>query len=394
MVFSISAKQAAAILALFAVTVHSHVVMIEPPPFEYPDPQNKQAPLDPTGSDFPCKFKPGFTPHAQAPAELKPGKDANTLSLQGGATHGGGSCQISLTSDLLPTKNSKWEVIKSIEGGCPSEAENNLSESALTELPPISYTVPDGMAAGKYTLAWTWFNKKGNREMYMNCAPVQFGGAAAKREAPKISKKRQSTLPAMFTANIGNGCGTVENYNIVFPDPGQAVAKAGGSSSKNPDDKPGLHGSCDAAGAQPAGTSSGGAAPATGADAPAKSAPATGADAPAKSAPANDAPTTAPSSAAPATDNAAPSTNGAAPPAAAGDSPASGGACAQEGMFVCAPDGSSFTRCASGVMSVPIKMSPGVKCTPGQDANLKIAASKRAVRFGAEHVARSGEAAY
>jgi hypothetical protein len=63
-------------------------------------------------------------------------------------------------------------------------------------------------------------------------------------------------------------------------------------------------------------------------------------------------------------------------------------------MFVCAADGSSFTRCISGVMSAPIPMAASVKCTPGQDPNLKMVATKRAVRFGAEHVACSNEAAY
>jgi hypothetical protein len=57
-------------------------------------------------------------------------------------------------------------------------------------------------------------------------------------------------------------------------------------------------------------------------------------------------------------------------------------------MFVCSADGKSFTRCASGVMSATIQMSAGVQCTPGEDpATLKMSVVKRAVRFGAEHIA-------
>lgn len=366
-----TAKLAAAVLA-FTATVHGHVVMTEPAPFEYADPNNKQAPLDKNGLDYPCKFPAGFTPKAQAPSQLRAGKEANTLALMGGATHSGGSCQISITSDLLPTKNSKFEVIKSIEGGCPSDAPGNLSNDASTRLPPIKYTIPAGMAPGKYTLAWTWFNKSGNREMYMNCAPVEIGGAASKREVAKISKKRQTGLPTLFMANVGNGCSTNEGSDVTFPDPGQELEKGAGVTAGEP------VGSCGAAGAQPAGTASS-SAPADPAD---PSDPTDAADADATPATATDAPVPV-SAPAPA------------PTSPQGAGAATGGAaCSPEGTFVCASDGASFTRCASGVMSAPMPMAPGMKCTPGSDSTLGMSAVKRAVRFGVEHVRRSNEAAF
>lgn len=46
-----------------------------------------------------------------------------TLSFTGSAVHGGGSCQLSLTKDLKPTKDTDFRVILSIEGGCPASAE-------------------------------------------------------------------------------------------------------------------------------------------------------------------------------------------------------------------------------------------------------------------------------
>lgn len=364
---SISAKQAAAILAFLTVTVQGHIVMTQPTPFEYANPPSKQAPLEATGADFPCKFPAGFTPKDQAPGKIVAG--TNTMLLEGGATHGGGSCQISLTTDVLPTKNSKWEVIKSIEGGCPSDAPGNLSGDAQGKLPPIEYTIPADMAAGKYTLAWTWFNKIGNREMYMNCAPVELGGAAAKREIVKFNKKRQSARPNIFMANIGNGCSTTESTDVTFPDPGQDLVKGGAAVPGAP------VGSCGAAGAQPAGPAAAPAASTT-ASAPAASSSAAASNvaaAPAASSSAATAPIVA----------------------AEGAAPASGAACSPEGMFSCSADGSSFTRCASGVMSAPITMSAGTKCVPGQDpTTLKMSVVKRAVRFGAEHFARSSEAGY
>ena len=51
------------------------------------------------------------------------------LTFQGQATHGGGSCQISLSKDKNPTKDSVWKVILSIQGGCPSKNPGNVGES-------------------------------------------------------------------------------------------------------------------------------------------------------------------------------------------------------------------------------------------------------------------------
>ncbi len=372
MLSSISAQQAIAILALLATNVHGHVVMMEPTPFEYPVANAKQAPLDKAGADFPCKFPAGHTPQTVKVTALQP--TDNTLRLKGGATHGGSSCQISLTQDKIPTKDSKWEVIKSIQGGCPSDAPANLSEDSETPLPEIKYSIPEGIAAGEYTLAWTWFNKIGDREMYMNCAPVTIGGGAAKREVAKISKKRQSGLPVMFTANIGAGCATVPGTDVTFPDPGSEFVQGSGAIPEKP------VGSCGAAGAPSTGTGStstpaSGSDSGAGSDSAADSAPAPATTSAAVPAPIE--PTQAPQ---------APTPQAPAPqaPAPAAPVPAAAGAACTEGNYVCAADGTSFTRCASGVMSAPVPMAAGMKCTPGSDPSiLQMAAIKRAVSFGA-----------
>ena len=67
-------------------------------------------------------------------------------SLAGSATHGGGSCQFSLSYDGGNT----WAVIHSIIGGCPLN-------SAYT------FSVPTNIPSGNALFAWTWFNKVGNR---------------------------------------------------------------------------------------------------------------------------------------------------------------------------------------------------------------------------------------
>ena len=80
------------------------------------------------------------------------------LSFKGSAVHGGGSCQISLTTDNPATKQSKWMVIHSIEGGCPSAAGGNLADApqSTSSADTFPYKIPDGIKPGTYTLAWTW----------------------------------------------------------------------------------------------------------------------------------------------------------------------------------------------------------------------------------------------
>ncbi|KAK9440184.1 endoglucanase [Metarhizium brunneum] len=240
----------------------AHIKLRAPVPFELPDPAHSLDPLLPDGTDFPCK-----NARYDAPTqgnEFAQGSD-QTLKFIGSAVHGGGSCQVSITTDLKPSKNSVWKVIKSIEGGCPAK---NLSTNILPLNPNLetpfeySYTIPKDLAAGKYTLAWTWFNKIGNREMYMNCAPISVTGSGGSKDA-------LGTLPDMFVANTGNGCGTLGNTDLKFPNPGKDLDQFG---QQTPAALTAATGNCAAAsgpqptgGAQPTGapqpTSSAGVAP-------------------------------------------------------------------------------------------------------------------------------------
>lgn len=86
------------------------------------------------------------------------------MSLAGTSTHGGGSCQLSLSYDNGAT----FRVIKSMIGGCP-----------LTTT--YDFTIPSYTPAGNALLAWTWQNLEGNREYYMNCAEVSISSGSSSR---------------------------------------------------------------------------------------------------------------------------------------------------------------------------------------------------------------------
>lgn len=187
-------------------------------------------PVDPSGSNFPCTVHDFNNKNGQGPTII-PGRGSK-IQLMGTAVHTGGSCQVSITYDSPPNKNSNWRVIQSYEGGCPVKHEGNLPESLGPnhKLPPLVYTVPKGMPSGAATIAWTWVNSTGNREFYMRCQAVKIGGNAK-------DKQVFNSLPPMFVANVRseNQCTTLgaEGKNIIYPNPGKKVgngnAKPSGS---------------------------------------------------------------------------------------------------------------------------------------------------------------------
>ncbi|KAK4127416.1 lytic polysaccharide monooxygenase [Parathielavia appendiculata] len=196
------------------------MVMRLPVPYETPkiSPQDN-GPIKADGSDYPCRNAGGVDYTGTATKMEKGSKQK--LAFTGGATHGGGSCQISLTYDNPPSANSAFKVIHSIQGGCPIRSHaGNFNTQDATVTPPDEYefTIPDDIPTGNATLAWTWLNKVGNREFYMNCAPVDITGSEG-------SESALAALPDMFIANIpqGNGCTTVDNADVKFPNPGKSV---------------------------------------------------------------------------------------------------------------------------------------------------------------------------
>lgn len=123
------------------------------------------SPLEASGSNYPCK---GYQNDADKPISITytAGSTYN-MSLAGTATHGGGSCQLSLSYD----NGQSFKVIKSMIGGCP-----------LTDT--YDFTIPASAPSGDALFAWTWQNKLGNREFYMNCAAVNIqSGSSSRRYA-------------------------------------------------------------------------------------------------------------------------------------------------------------------------------------------------------------------
>jgi hypothetical protein len=209
---------AAAILA-FSSVASAHMILENPKPFGNPN----SSPLNEDGSNFPCKFDGTYGATVTSMNNWEAGS-TQEISFIGSAVHAGGSCQFSFTTDKVPTKDSVWKVIHSVIGGCPKAGIAGNIEPADAGghgADKFPITVPKDTPNGQLTFAWSWFNKLGNREMYMQCAPVTISGGAD-------DVKAMGSLPDMFVANVPNTtCITEPGKDMSFPNPGASVVSLG-----------------------------------------------------------------------------------------------------------------------------------------------------------------------
>ncbi|GAM84016.1 hypothetical protein ANO11243_020070 [Dothideomycetidae sp. 11243] len=236
-----NAASLSAILAL-ASSASAHMFISSPSPIPGSAPKD---PLDGSGSNFPCHGVAlpgaGGTQMAVGSSQLLAFELANGANT---ATHGGGSCQISITYETDPAKikdPANWKVLYSIVGGCPTNSPANMDgqytgvngqtyTGAVSCTDPntngydcvnqFNFTIPQGVQNGQATLAWTWFNNVGNREIYMNCVAVDITGGAS-------DASQMAGLPDLFVANLasvgGGTCKTTEQQMVQFPNPGAYV---------------------------------------------------------------------------------------------------------------------------------------------------------------------------
>lgn len=178
--------------------------------------QSMTVPLERDGSNFPCKGYQNDGP-ALPITTYTPGSTYN-MTLSGSATHGGGSCQLSLSYD----NGGSFRVIKSMVGGCPLQSI-------------YDFMIPSYMPGGDALLAWSWQNKVGNREFYMNCAAVRIDGGSYSRKRRREAAASFDALPYIWRANLADagGCSTIEGEDPVYPHPGPDVEYGGDVTSES-----------------------------------------------------------------------------------------------------------------------------------------------------------------
>jgi hypothetical protein len=135
------------VLALLSVA-KAHMKMSSPVPFNVANLDN--SPLKADGSDFPCKASPNNPSSYSVSAwnNLVVNSEV-ALTFEGSAVHGGGTCELSISMDKEPTKDSVFKVIQVFQGACPVATGGGLTFNIPKEFPNTE----------RATLAWTWFNK-------------------------------------------------------------------------------------------------------------------------------------------------------------------------------------------------------------------------------------------
>ena len=302
------------------------------------------------------------------------------------------------TYDTAPTKDSVWKVIHSIQGGCPAKNQaGNMGDSA-SAVDPFTYQfqIPDDVPTGNATIAWTWLNRIGNREYYMNCAPISITGESG-------DESSFDALPDMIVANIPaiTSCSTtnLDGKDYRFPNPGASVdnfnmtelvdlngdcgAKVAGGSGSS-----GGAGTTSAAPVQAPTTSAsaaaptlpggvfitvpvGGASSSAAAAQPTQATPATQAT-PTTLASVSKAPTTA-AAASPTATTSSGSTGSSGSGSSTSGAQTAGAACSPEGLWNCV-GGTSYQQCGSGFWSPVMQLAAGMECTPGQSSTLSMKA--------------------
>jgi len=375
----------------FGSTTQAHMQLLSPPPYRAKNNPNAGSNIDYSmtaplsgPAQFPCKgYQSDFGTPAGASVATWAAGSAEKFSVTGGATHGGGSCQAALSYD----KGATFTVITSFVGSCP------LSDGA-----EFDFTVPSDAPAGDAIFAWLWYNKIGNREIYMNCATVTISGGSKKKRAESVAF---TARPPLFQANLGNGCVTVEGKEVIFPNPGPDVVNKQTGNNAGSITGCSDSGSSSGAGAPASASASGGGASASAsasggafAQQPSSSAPVASSTPAATPVPVNPVPTTLVTMASSravasdilpsASDVASADTPVSSPTAApapvtspSGGNTTSGaesGTCSPEGQWNCIA-GTSFQQCASGTWSVVMQVAAGTKCAPGQSSAIEITAA-------------------
>lgn len=378
--------KAAAVLAACATTVSGHIIMANPVPYGKDSITN--SPL--TSSQYPCQVSSdaatfystdGISNTAAAGGSVK-------MSFTGSAVHGGGSCQVALTTDMQPSASTRWSVILSIEGGCPTKDGTSTGE--------YDVQIPSDIPAGTYSYAWTWTSKlSGTQEYYMNCAPITITGSSGSTKRSQNIRKRADALssyPPLAVYNLAdiNSCKSVLSSDPKYPFPGATVEHDLASGSYTYEDITGTD--CFATGVTFSGSSSDDSSSSDSSTAASSSTAAATSSTAAATAVAGGGVFATASASAPAatatgsgtgatetTTESSPSETTAAPAstatASSSSSSSASGSCTA-GDYNCSTDGSSYQMCvAGGEWSTSMSMAAGTACTPGTTSGLTISAT-------------------
>ncbi|KAJ2694729.1 hypothetical protein H4218_005479 [Coemansia sp. IMI 209128] len=201
------------VAALAVASVSAHMDIISPCPRYSSRGQNCPAlpagqSMDysmssPLGASEPlCKHTVPFpTPCATWTA----GQPVTVTFAPGGAPHGGGHCEFSLSYD----GGSTFVVVYQILGTCFGAGQG---------VRQYTFGLPVGLpSSDKVVFAWTWVNAIGNREFYMNCADVAIKGGSAPYSGKQMTIANHNGYPTIpeFSGNSNTGAQYYNNATTI-----------------------------------------------------------------------------------------------------------------------------------------------------------------------------------
>ncbi|PSR97664.1 hypothetical protein BD289DRAFT_425383 [Coniella lustricola] len=400
-------KTLAAVLAIGGSTASAHMILANPVPYGKDTITN--SPLSSSGSNYPCQVSGDastFYSTSGLSNNVTAG-DSITMSFTGSAVHEGGSCQVALSTDMQPSQTTRWSVILSIEGGCPSKDGTSAST--------YDVTIPSDIPAGTYSYAWTWTSKlSGTQEYYMNCAPITVSAGSSKRDL-RTRDDVMDSYPPLAVYNLAdlNSCKSTLSSDPTYAFPGDnLVHDASGSNKYTPaaisgtdcfatgvtytnssssDSSGSSSSSSSASSSESSSSAASSAAAATSAASSAETsaASATGGagggvfatsvtSAAAASVTSVDSGSTSASTTGSGSGSGASETTSASTSTSTGSASTSSSGSCTAGDYDCATDGSSYKMCvAGGTWSVSMSMAAGTACTPGTSSGLTISATSR-----------------
>ncbi|KAJ2714006.1 hypothetical protein H4R19_001959 [Coemansia spiralis] len=140
-------------------------------------------------------------PWPRPAASWTAGQSVTVKLAEGGAPHGGGHCQFSLSYDGGNTFVVVHEVLERCFG--PDNGQRSFT-----------FALPSGLpSSNNAVFAWTWVNAIGNREFYMNCADVAISGTSKSFTGKQMTIANHDNYPTIpeFNGNFATGVALYRN---------------------------------------------------------------------------------------------------------------------------------------------------------------------------------------
>ncbi|KAJ1728990.1 hypothetical protein LPJ61_003742 [Coemansia biformis] len=145
------------------------------------------------------------TPWPKPAASWTAGQSVTVKLATGGAPHGGGHCQFSLSYDGGKTFVVVYEVLERCFG--PDNGQRDFT-----------FALPAGLpSSDRAVFAWTWVNAIGNREFYMNCADVAVKGSGSSFTGKQMTIANHAGYPTIpeFSGNYQTGLELYKNASKI-----------------------------------------------------------------------------------------------------------------------------------------------------------------------------------